>query len=50
MQAYIWLKPGVFLKECKRFAIERDFSKDLPDFGIGDSWSNHDFRYICKVW
>lgn len=42
-------KPGVLVGDHKRMAIVKNLGPNVPDLGLGDRQTDHDFMSICKV-
>lgn len=42
-------EPGVLVGDHKKAAVVKEFGNNLPDLGLGDRESDHQFMCICKV-
>ncbi|EPS71498.1 hypothetical protein M569_03253, partial [Genlisea aurea] len=41
-------KPGVLVGKWKKSGILKEFGDEMPEIGIGDRQSDHDFMSVCK--
>lgn len=42
-------KPGVLVGDHKKAAILKEFGTSMPDLGLGDRETDHDFMSLCRV-
>lgn len=42
-------KPGVLVGDHKKTAILKEFGTNMPDLGLGDRETDHDFMSLCRV-
>ena len=42
-------RPGILVGEHKKAAIVKEFGTNMPDLGLGDRETDHDFMSLCKV-
>jgi glycerol-3-phosphate acyltransferase len=41
-------RPGILVGEHKKAAIVKEFGTNMPDLGLGDRETDHDFMSLCK--